>query len=1135
MSTQLTETMIRRQVGGSTYERGGKYQRQRRVIEWEREGSSLIHAKVQGSERRPYTQKIEIGSTQIFGKCSCHVGYNCKHVAAVLIDVLRTDEFGSNLALTTIPVPRFKPPPSPALPYEITSWLNRLKEAQSKAEAVARQAAPLSGSKAFLVYIISPLLLYQTQKVLAVNPGFVQFRKNGSISAGIKKINVDMMFSEGLAASLSVEDITICKLIKLCKLENYSPVTRMGYALTGSMVEDTLSAILATKRARLERADGKPITAGVERRASFEWRENDDGDFKLAVAMPDGGEFISSNPSLYLNRSTGEIGKINFGLSPSEVSAILQAPILRSKDVDHFRATITGPDNRFSALVPPTPRPVERVTGKPVPHIEFLGVTIATPPNQYWHDPRRQKTDAPTTIGIARISFEYPNGIRVKSNEGRNPLRLRQDDRIIELSRDTKAENRWHRQIANGDLTLLELSRDRPPKGHDCDFEPVDGQDTWPGFMQHELATLRQTGWQITVAPSFPFRIVEADGDMALTISDAMQNKSGIDWFKLDCGVVIEGVAVDLTEAIAGLITGSAANPALLPKLHDAAFLLPLSDGRYLSCPPDRIRAMIAGLVRLFEGRVQAEEGNFRFRTDRSADLAALETETAKFGVTMRGGERLRELGAKLQQATAASGLLPQIPVLENFRAELRSYQQTGLNWLSFLKETGFGCILADDMGLGKTIQALALLASEKSRGRLQGPALVIAPTSVVGNWQREAERFTPDMKTLVLHGLQRSSQFSSIKDHDLVITSYPLLARDHETLGAQEWSVIVMDEAQYLKNPAAETTRHAAKLKAQWRVALSGTPVQNNLMELWSLFNLITPGFLGDQKSFQTYYRNPIEKKSDKSRSELLARRVKPFILRRTKSEVARDLPAKTEITDSLELGAKQRDIYETIRLAMQKKVRQALAAQGLAKSHIIILDALLKLRQAALDPRLIADKAASMSRVDAGSAKLTRLMELLATLAEENRRVIVFSQFTSMLDLIGEQVLAADIPFLRLDGKTRERTKVTSEFQEERTPVFLVSLKAGGVGLNLTAADTVILFDPWWNPAVEDQAIDRVHRIGQNKPVFVHRLIAAGTIEEKMDTLKQKKRRIAGSIFDADGQITGTLTEQDIEVLLS
>ncbi len=1129
MTLLLTQNLIRQYIGSSAYAKGAEYSDEGRVIAWDQTEAGAIHAKVRGNQREPYSQKIYVNGKVISGSCNCPVGYNCKHVAAVLIEIMHE----SQVDITSMTAKR--PPPRPVLPYELSTWLQNMKAAQTKADEISRQAASRADSNAFIVYLVSPLQQYQFQKTVSIKPCFTQFRKDGAISRTVKNIDVDALLRESLPAVVTADDAAICKLIKLCKADAYSPMTNKGYSLTGPMLNEVLDAMLATNRVRLEKTDGLQLIAGTQRGASFTWQENDDGDFKLSASTTGGSDVICANPPLYLDRNTGELGRLDFGLTQAEVTALSLAPPIKRQDVEPFREVLKQSGSRLAAIAPPEPTPVERITGKPVPHLELFGLTLKKPLGYSWSYPRKQVPPGEQTLGLARISFEYPQGISVSAGDSRTTLRKRVDSRLIEIIRDTSTEKRFLKALSQCDLTSLEMNRYSAPVEIAADLEPVDGQDAWPDFMAHELPKLRAAGWQISVAATFPSRIVEADGNVALTIREASASASGIDWFTLDCGVVIEGVAVDLTETIAQLIMRSAANPQLLPQEGSETYLLPLPDGRYLSCPPERIRAMIAGLVRLFEGRISTDEGKFRFQGLRSSDLAALEADTKDLGVALFGGERLRELGAKLQNAISASGTLPQIPVPKNFRAELRSYQQTGFNWLSFLKDADFGCILADDMGLGKTIQALALLTSEKSCGRMKVPALVIAPTSVVGNWQREAEHFAPNLNVLVLQGLQRSAQFSAITDHDVVITSYPLLARDHEILAAQQWSIVVMDEAQYLKNPDAESTKRATELKAQWRVALSGTPVQNNLMELWSLFNLVNPGFLGDRKSFQSYYRNPIEKKSDKARSEMLARRVRPFILRRTKAEVARDLPAKTEITDTLELGAKQRDDYEIIRLAMQKKVREALAAQGLAKSHIIILDALLKLRQAALDPRLLANTLATKPKSEAGSAKLIHLMELLATLGEENRRVIVFSQFTSMLDLIEEQLVKVNTAFLRLDGKTKERTKVTRAFQEENAPVFLVSLKAGGVGLNLTAADTVILFDPWWNPAVEDQAIDRVHRIGQDKPVFVHRLIATNTIEEKMDTLKQKKRRIADSIFDADGQITGTLTEADIEALLA
>jgi SNF2 family DNA or RNA helicase len=396
-----------------------------------------------------------------------------------------------------------------------------------------------------------------------------------------------------------------------------------------------------------------------------------------------------------------------------------------------------------------------------------------------------------------------------------------------------------------------------------------------------------------------------------------------------------------------------------------------------------------------------------------------------------------------------------------------------------------------------------------------------------------EAARFAPKLSVLPLHGSARKSSFGKIAKYDLVLSTYPLLTRDHAVLAEQEWHVVILDEAQSIKNPNAETTRQALRLKARQRLCLSGTPLQNHLGELWSLFDFLAPGFLGGQKSFRTRFRTPIEKAGDVERQAMLNRRIRPFMLRRTKEEVVTELPPKTEITEPVEMEANQRAIYEAIRLSMHAKVQAAIAQKGLARSGIIILDALLKMRQACCDPRLL--KLKTVARSKAGSAKLDRLMEMLSIMFAEGRRVLLFSQFTEMLALIEKRLIDDGVDYVTLTGDTKDRATPVKKFQGGEVPLFLISLKAGGVGLNLTAADTVIHYDPWWNPAVEDQATDRAHRIGQTKKVFVHRLVTLGTIEEKMEVLKDKKRAIVASVLDAEHGGALKLSEADIEELFA
>jgi SNF2 family DNA or RNA helicase len=499
-----------------------------------------------------------------------------------------------------------------------------------------------------------------------------------------------------------------------------------------------------------------------------------------------------------------------------------------------------------------------------------------------------------------------------------------------------------------------------------------------------------------------------------------------------------------------------------------------------------------------------------------------LGVENDKFA--FRGLDNLRRLAGLLHAHGLSDPCLP-----ESFRAELRPYQAQGVAWLDLLRESDLGGVLADDMGLGKTVQILAFLSLEKARGHISQPVLIVAPTSLMTNWFNEAQKFAPDLKVLVLHGPDRKHSFATIPEHDVVMTTYPLIARDREVLLSRDWHMAVLDEAQTIKNPDAATTRWLRDVKARHRFCLTGTPMENHLGELWSIMSFANPGYLGDKAGFVRQWRTPIEKRADKVRAATLARRVRPFLLRRTKAEVAAELPAKSEIVERIVLEGKQRDLYDAIRLSMSDKVRNAIQQRGLAKSHIVVLEALLRMRQVCCDPALL--------KLDDGverpSAKLDRLMEMVLELLSEGRKIIVFSQFTSMLDLVRKRLDAESVRYGVLTGDTKDRKRAIDGFQNGTNDVFLVSLKAGGVGLNLTAADTVIIFDPWWNPAVEEQAIDRAHRIGQDKAVFVYRLVAAGTVEEKMEGLKERKRALADSLFDRDGQIASTLTEEDVRAL--
>ncbi len=457
---------------------------------------------------------------------------------------------------------------------------------------------------------------------------------------------------------------------------------------------------------------------------------------------------------------------------------------------------------------------------------------------------------------------------------------------------------------------------------------------------------------------------------------------------------------------------------------------------------------------------------------------------------------------------------LPHAQVLAELDVQLRPYQRVGVDWLAFCRDMGLGCVLADDMGLGKTVQALAAI-----RGR----TLVVSPTSVMFNWADETRRFRPDLKVATYHGAKRSID----PEADVLLTTYPLLRNDIDTLGAVEWDTVVLDESQNIKNPDSQVARAAYKLRAKWRLTLSGTPVENRLDELWSQLHFTNPGLLGGRTDFAERWAAPVAAGATGAAARL-RERIRPFVLRRLKREVAPELPPRTEGVLHVELDDAEREIYDTIRAATQRDMLTILESGG-GGAVMAALEALLRLRQASCHSALIPGQSAD------GSSKVTRLLGALEDAAADGHKALVFSQWTSLLDLVEPHLKAAGIDFARLDGSTRDRGAVVNRFQDDNgPPVMLISLKAGGTGLNLTAADHVFLLDPWWNPAVEDQAADRAHRIGQDKPVIVYRLVARDTVEERILVLQASKRALADAAL-GEADRAGALTREDLLALLA
>jgi SNF2 family DNA or RNA helicase len=733
--------------------------------------------------------------------------------------------------------------------------------------------------------------------------------------------------------------------------------------------------------------------------------------------------------------------------------------------------------------------------------------------------------DMPHTVALLHFTYD---GIEVDPNSAPYALQRRVGNGLVTTSRQHSAEVDFINQLVSKKGMVQTYTRppDAPRTRLAYTFLNSDGDTKWLNFLDNEVPSLRALDWRIEIDTGFADRFSSAELDDPDTAWDVSLNeqKGNSWWLSLDLGIIVEGQRVALLPLLVQALKRlGKPTPAEIENLASQGKLyVNMPDGRPLALPFERVRAILMTLMELYEQKVKPD-GTMSVPLDLAAALSKMES-TPK--IKWPTEQRLTPLLKKLKGVSGPAKIKPP----RGLKATLRSYQRDGLNWLQFLREYGLGGILADDMGLGKTVQTLAHILVEKEIGRLDKPCLIVCPTSLIPNWENEAEKFAPELKVLSLQGKDRARRFDDIAHADIVLTTYPLLSRDAETILPTEWHMVVLDEAQAIKNPTTRATQLVCDLKARHRLCLTGTPIENHLGEIWSLFAFLMPGMLGGHKDFSKRFRNPIERLKDSQQQIILAGRLKPFILRRNKSEVAQELPPKTEIIHYVELSPPQRDLYETVRLMMHGKVQEIVTSKGLNQSRIVMLDALLKLRQVCCDPRLV--KLASARDVK-HSAKLESLTDMLPEMIEEGRRILLFSQFTSMLDLIKPEMVKMGIPFVELRGDTLDRKTPVNQFQNGEVPVFLISLKAGGTGLNLTAADTVIHYDPWWNPAVETQATDRAHRIGQTKPVFVYKFIAKGTVEERILEMQNRKRDLATALLNDSPGASAAFTADDIEFL--
>ena len=596
-------------------------------------------------------------------------------------------------------------------------------------------------------------------------------------------------------------------------------------------------------------------------------------------------------------------------------------------------------------------------------------------------------------------------------------------------------------------------------------------------------------------------------------VSSQMRVSSGVDWLSLDM-VFTSGDAVVSEEE-------------LRAALESGRRIVQLSDGSYAPVDPDSVGEVLERMAEIFATAGQKKKLPLS-QAGRIQDLMGLV-----------GNADVKPKARNLFDQLEDIDEVPAVAKPRSLKATLRPYQKKGFSWLMFLHQLGSGGILADDMGLGKTLQTIAMLLAVKTKEKKKKLNLVVAPTSVVRNWEREIQKFAPKLTTVVWQGSKRFDREAELADADVMITSYALLRRDEELLQKLDFRYAILDEAQHIKNPASHTARAAKKIESERRLALSGTPIENRLSEMWSIFDFVSPGLLGPLKKFEENVARPIDR-GDEETASRLRNTIKPFVLRRLKSDVADDLPEKIEQEIVVPMEDAQSALYKQVLAEVRKSLMSEVEKKGVSKSQIQILAALTRLRQVACDPRLmkleLAGKEASKEFTHEDSAKLVALREILQNAISGGHRVLVFSQFVTMLGHIREALEEDGITYEYLDGSTKDRLEKVEAFNEDDSiGVFLISLKAGGTGLNLTGADTVVHFDPWWNPAVEDQATDRAHRIGQTRNVNVYRLIASGSVEEKILQLSAKKRALMENVLSTEGSPLKGLTKKDVDALFS
>ncbi|RTL54457.1 MAG: helicase [Rhodocyclaceae bacterium] len=1083
-----------------------------------RDGDTIAARVKDANHPRPYRVAITLGSepgeAPRLLHCTCNVPRACKHVAATLLVALRKQE---SVRRGNLP-----PPPGRAFNVPWMAALSQIVDAPSASEAAPKanprlywQLVP-AGAKEFRLLCFKGLLA----------PG-QRFTGGG----GLKPWN---NFSPSVSKPprfVDEDDLFAMRLLLAQEGPGKRSREEDGLTALGRHTAEVLPRLAESGRLYADFQPPVPLAAGEARAARIAWRKDDKGlHHPVVETTPPIDWVLPSVPPMYVDGKLKETGLLQFDLPAATAARILAAPPL------------TEAEAQLTALVleeasPGTPLPAaaqaREIDAAPQPVLQLGTAHIARIRNLRGYPQNRWNTP----LDYAQVFFNYGEA-QLPARDDQSFVRLPGGE-TVKVLRRPEEEQAWLTALELADLgpipaDALELSHQSGVFDPKISFA-LHNEEDWPRFMSQRLPQLREAGWEVRMPPDFRHHALEVES------WEVEIDEDELGWFNLDMGIIVDGQRLPLAPLLASLFQRDERwlEASQIDKIGNGEVIdLLTPQGFRVRVPAGRIKPLARTLIDLFDGILDASQQKLRLSRLDAPRLASLDN--GQWNST--GLDAVRKA---VKQLAGMTGVKP-VAAPEGFALTLRPYQEDGLAWLQYLRQYDLAGILADDMGLGKTAQALAHLLLEKEAGRLGArardadlkdpdgprPALVVLPTSLVFNWKTEVERFAPALSLLFLHGKERKEAFAEIPHHDVIITTYPLIWRDAEELVRYDFHLLVLDEAQTVKNSASKCAAVIRQLKARHRLCLTGTPLENHLGELWSQFDFLLPGFLGDKKSFARAWRTPIEKHGNMLRRDLLAGRIRPFVLRRRKEEVAKELPPKNVIIRTVQLEAGQRDLYEAVRSIMDARIRQEIASRGFARSQIVILDALLKLRQVCCDPRLVKSETAKKVKE---RAKLDLLMDMLPELVDEGRRILVFSQFTSMLALIETELKQIGLDYVVLTGDTKDRETPIRRFQEGQVPIFLVSLKAGGVGLNLTAADTVIHYDPWWNPAVENQATDRAHRIGQTKTVFVYKLVVAGSIEEKILAMQEQKAALAAGILSEDKTGEVKFSEADLHALLA